>query len=355
MNRLLAPLLSLSLTATVIAPLAAAQEDQPEAVVELATVVERDSSDVLRLPGTVISTRDSAIAAELSGRLTWVAEVGEQIAAGQPVAKIDDHLLQLELRNNLAEIARIQADIHYNQRQQQRLERLAKQNNMAQSELDQVQSQLEMLRQDLSIAEVNRDRTEYDLQRSQVLAPFSGVVVSRSMSQGEYTSPGSALVRLVDTKALEVSVNAPLRVARFNPTGSSVQVESEGRQLEASIRGVVPVGDARSRMMELRLSLEPGHWYIGEAVTVELPQEEASPALSVPRDALVLRDDKVFVYTMSTENKAVKVPVVAGAGKGSYIAVEGELEAGDPVVIRGAERLKEGQNLRVIQHHLAAN
>jgi RND family efflux transporter MFP subunit len=342
---------TLALVLAIVSSLAIAQA--PEAVVELATVTEQGTNSVMRLPGTVISKRDAGISAELAGRLTWVAEVGERIDQGESLATIDDHLLQLQLQNNEAVIARINADISYNERQIERLQRLAEQNNMARSELDQVESRHQMLVQDRTIAQVNRDRTLYDLKRTKVTAPFSGIVVSREMTIGEYTAPGAALIRLVDTNALEISVNAPLRIARHNPAGTEVQIEADDRQLLTAIRSVIPVGDARSRMMEVRIQLQAGNWYIGEAVTVDLADGERQLSLSVPRDALVLRNDQVFVYTVSADNTAVKVPVTAGSGRGSNIAISGDLFVGDPVVVRGAERLRDGQAVKVIRHHLA--
>ncbi len=332
-----------------------AMAQAPAATVELGNVVERDSSSVMRLPGTVMSTRDALISAELEGRLVWVAEVGERVQQGQPVATIDDHLLQLQLRDNEAGIRRIQADLAYNERQQQRLEKLAKQNNMAQSELDEVRSRLQMLQQDLNMAEVERDRTRYDLQRSKVTAPFDGIVVSRAMTAGEFTTVGEGLVRLVDVDALEVSVSAPLRVARYNQVGDLLQLQSGERHSEAAIRGVVPVGDQRSRMMEFRLQLEPGEWLIGEAVTVELADSPATAALSVPRDALVLRNGEVYVFGVNEDGTARRIPVETRAGHGSQIAIDGDLQAGDAVVIRGAERLQDGQSVKVIRQQLAAS
>ena len=325
-----------------------------DATVELARVTEGFSSSVVRLPGTVLSRRDAEISAEVSGSLKWVAEVGDYIELGEPVAVIDDHLLQLQLRNDQAQIARINADIEYNRGQVKRLQKLAKQNNMAQSELDQLASRVEMLGQDIKIAEVDRDRTLFDIGRASVSAPFSGVVVSRSMSTGEYTQTGSVLLRLVDTTALEISVNAPLRVARYNQVGATVQVESDEIQVMAAIRGVVPVGDSRSRMMELRLDLQPGNWFIGEAVTVELPDGASEHSLQVPRDALVLRNEEVYVYSISGDNTAIKIPVTAGAGQGAQIAIRGNLMAGDSVVVRGAERLRDGQSVKVIGATIAA-
>ncbi len=353
MHRLLRQILLASVTAGLLAGAGAAGAQNP-AVVELGTVTRGAERSVIRLPGRVVSLRDAEIPAELSGRLTWVAEVGQWVEQGEALAILDDHLLQLQLRNDQAEIARIEADIEYHSRQIQRLRRLAQQNNTARSELDQMESRLQMLTQELRIAEVGRDRTRYDIERSRVTAPFSGVVASRAMSIGEYTAVGAPLLRLVDTAALEISVSAPLRVAPFNHPGDPLQIEADGRTVTSAIRGAVPVGDERSRMMELRLEAAVGEWYIGQAVTVEVPEGALQQGLAVPRDALVLRDEQVFVYTVSPENRAVKVPVVTGAGRGSRIAVDADLEPGAPVVIRGAERLREGQTLKVIQHHLAA-
>jgi RND family efflux transporter MFP subunit len=355
MERAMTKLLTRFLSLATLLAASISVAETPQAAVELATVTQGKSSSVLRLPGTVISTADAEIASELEGRLTWVAEVGQQVAAGELVAVLDDHLLNLQLRNAFAEIERIQADMDYNRRQVSRLERLAKQNNTAESELDEVRSRLRMLEQELNMAEVERDRTVYDLGRSHIKAPFPGVIVSRASTAGEYAEPGDPLVRLVNTSALEISVNAPLRVGRFNDVGAQVQVEGGNERLMAPVRALIPVGDTRSRMMELRLSLKPGPWYIGQAVTVELPDSAPTEALSVPRDALVLRDSEIYVYTVSKDNKAVKIPVTPGSGQGNRIAVQAELEAGDPVVVRGAERLREGQSVRVTQHHLAAN
>ncbi len=340
---------------TALLATATAVAQPPPAPVEVATVSESRSSPLIRLPGSVLSLRDARIAAEIEGRLTWVAEVGNRIRRGEPVATIDTHLLTLQLRDNEAQIARIQADIAYNQRQQERLQRLARQNNTARSELDQVESGLAMLTQELRIAEVARDRSRYELERSEVRAPFDGVVAGREVSAGEYTTTGATLVRLVDTGALEISVAAPLRVARFNLPGATARVEVEGYEFTSTIRGAVPVGDRQSRMMELRLQADSDQLFIGEAVTVSLAEADPKRMLSVPRDALVLRNRETYIYTVTDDETAVRVPVTTRAGSGDQIAVTGNISAGTTVVVRGAERLREGQKVKVVRPHLASN
>lgn len=87
--------------------------------------------------------------------------------------------------------------------------------------------------------------------RRQYALRFTGRYEPRELSEfvldwrdGRPVKLGDLLLRLVDTQSPEISVNAPLRAARFNPPGSSVQVEAEGQRQTARIRAVVPVGTA---------------------------------------------------------------------------------------------------------------
>lgn len=320
----------------------------PPTAVETAQVTLSRNDNLAKLPGTVISLRDALLSAEISGRLEWLAEVGEQVEKGQIIARIDDHLLNLQLRNDQAQIKRIKADMNYQRRQQQRLSKLLQNNSVAKSDLDQVESRLGILQQDLAIAKINAERAQYQLSRSKVVAPFSGVIADRNMNLGELTQIGSPLLRLVDTQQLEISVSAPLRVARFNTPGTMVAVHRDSEEISTEIRGAVPVGDERSRMMELRLKLKGSEWLIGEAVTVELAQAANTQQLSVPRDALVLREQAVYVFRIDADGKAQRIEVITGAGQGNQISVSGKLRAGDEIIVRGAENLKDGQALKII-------
>lgn len=346
--------LPLALVCSAVLPVSAYA--QPEAVVEIANASREATTSMVTLPGTVISTRDAQIRAEVAARIDWIAPVGTQVEKGEPLAHLDDHLLSLQLRGDEARIARLKADIAVRERQRQRLAQLESENNMAEVELDRVEGDIEMLEQDLAIAIVEGERTRYDIERSQVPAPFSGIVVSRNMAEGEFTAVGSALVRLVDTQSLEISVPAPLRVARFNRPGAMVEIRSASGDSSEPVRSVVPVGDEQSRMMELRIAANRDNWLIGEAVTVLLPQGDPVVTVTVPRDALVLRDQQQFVYTIDKDNRARKVMVETTGGMGSRISVKvvgGELNDGAPVIVRGAESLRDGQDVRIATETLA--
>jgi hypothetical protein len=141
---------------------------------------------------------------------------------------------------------------------------------------------------------------------------------------------------------------APMDVARHASPGDLVWLESNTTRLATSMRALVPVGDERSRGIEVRVTLPPGDWLVGEAVRIEIETGAGPAQVAIPRDALVLRDKEVYVFKVLADASAKQVAVRVGNGGVDMVSVEGDIGAGDRVVIRGAERLKDGQSVRVL-------
>ncbi len=323
----------------------------PPVPVQVAEAVETAMSSTLWVPGTVVSRNDARIAAEIAGRLTWVAEIGDEVARGAVVARIDDKALALVLREAETRIRRLEVNLRYLERQEARLEALEAEQIAARTQLDEIVSRREMAGQELDEARLARDQVRDRLSRTEVRAPFPGQVVERLQQLGEYTSVGGAVVRLVDVRHTEVRAQAPLSINPHLERGMTVAVKAEEREIESPLRAVIPVGDQRSRMFEVRVELPatagPGPWVVGAAVRVALPESGTRTAVSVPRDALVLRQDRVYVFRVTAEGTVERLEVETGIGDGSRIEVVGEIAAGDRVVVRGGERLQPGQAVRV--------
>ena len=303
----------------------------------------------MAVSGVVLSREDSLLSTELEGRITEIAEAGQRFAAGAVIARLDTHVLELERQAREAEIERLRANLAWLDRQTKRLEELATRNNTAASDLDKIRSNHGMLVQEINQAKVRLDRSLYDLERAQIRAPFAGIVVAREASLGEYVTQGSPLLRLVNTDAAEISVTAPLQVARFIQEGDEVSVGNQFKQGPGYIRSIIAVGDSRSHMMELRITPSDASWYIGEAVNVTLPASERQLATTVDRDALVLRDSSSYIFVVDKDGLAERVPVELGPGFGDRISITGQVRAGDEVIIRGAERLQTGQRINRIK------
>jgi RND family efflux transporter MFP subunit len=301
----------------------------------------------LWVSGTVISRNDAHIGAETDGRITWVAEVGERIDEGKPIAMIDDADLELELQDKQAMLESLQARERYLKNNLKRWKELALNNNAAVNQADEAQAELDMIIQEIRRAEVSVAQTSRRITQTRVLAPFSGVVVERQVQVGEFVGRGSEVARLVDTENREIRAQAPLSVSGYVREGLEVSVKYHENATLSPVKRVIPVGDERSRMFEVRIAADDPAWVIGSPVRVALPNSDPRKLVAIPRDALVLRGSEMFVLRVTSENLVEKVNVDTGIGLGSLVEVIGEVSGGDRVVTRGAERLKPGQEVVV--------
>lgn len=327
---------------------AGAQQGPPPALVTTTLASSGEQAANQWLPGTVISSHDARIAAEQSGRVIWVAEVGSMIQAGDAVAKLDDRELQLQRENHQSQIESLESQLAYQDSQVQRLESLSSNNSVAASQLEETRSQAEVVRQQLAQANIQLRQTQLQLERTKVSAPFSGQLVNRMVQMGEHVSAGVEIARLVDIDNREVRVQVPLNMADNVSNGMSVAMRSDLGESEETIKAISQVADENSRMFEMRVQAQNPRWRIGSPVQVALPEHSYAPEVTIPRDALVLRGDRQFVYRVIDTTSVEQIDVETGMGLGNLVEILHGLQVGDEVVVRGAERLQPGQQIQIV-------
>jgi RND family efflux transporter MFP subunit len=324
-----------------------AQEKAPPAVVEVASAVTAKLAPTRWVPGSVVSRDDAKIASAEAGRLEFVAEVGTRLKAGERLAKLDDQALRLRREEIQADVRRADAQRALSDTQLKRLEKLESSSAIAKTQIDEARATLETNVQSLAHSRAQLHQIEHDIDLSDVRAPFSGIVTERFAQRGEYLQIGAMIAHLVDTNHIEARVQAPLALAGKVRAGSNVIVRALANEQPADVRAVVPVGDERARQFELRVALPGDFALVGSAVDVALPEDSGDASLTVPRDAIVQRQDQTYVMRVAANNTAEKVLVVASSASGDKVEVRGALSPGDRLVVRGAERLNPGQGVRV--------
>jgi RND family efflux transporter MFP subunit len=343
---------ALSLLALMFAGPAAGQGgsfQMPPARVEVAAAELRDMAPSVDVSGTVVSLNDSRIASEVQGVLTWLADVGDDVDAGDVIARIDPRLIRIEVTRAEANVAGLQADFEYRQRQLERTEELAAKNSASKTLLDEALAQRDQAQHLLADANAALERARADLQRTEIRAAFAGHVTARLASVGEYIDVGEDVIRLVDTHRIEISLPASIALVGYIKPGMEVPVRNGDIERRASVRTVVPVGDAVSRMVEVRLATGDSEWLVGTPVQISLPSDAALSTVAVPRDALVERGRQSYVYKVDEDGNAEQVTVEISAIVGLWIGVTSGISAGDRVIVRGAERLSPGQAVEIIE------
>lgn len=341
----------IAVAASLAADRAAAQDGgfvAPPAKVEIAVAEMRQMAPVVDIPGTVVSRNDSRVAAEVRGVLSWLAEIGDAVNAGDPIARIDPRLLEVELKRAQANVARLRSDHDYRERQLARTEELATRNNASATLVDESRALRDQAGHLVADALAQAERAQLDLDRTVIRAAFAGHITQRLASVGEYIDVGEDVIRLVDTGRIEVSLPAPLALTPYVKVGQNVQVRNNGVLREHPVRAVVPVSDAVSRMVEIRLSAASGDWLVGSPVQVSLPSADSEMLVAVPRDALVERGGQSYIYKVLADGTAKQVNANIKMVVGLWVGLVDGVVAGDQVIIRGAERLNDGQPLDVI-------
>ena len=321
--------------------------EQPPAPV----VVERAAMSYLApsvdVPGTVVSLNDARLASELDAKLMWIADVGTEVAEGDTVASLDKITFRLYEMEAEKRVERERARVTFLESEKARLEQLAKNNLSAKSQLDQVVSNLAVAQSEVWIAEAQLGQARVAMHVTDIRAPFDGIVTEKLRNIGERLNVADEVIRLVDPDSIEVVARAPLNTVNYIKAGEVLSMHNDFRNGEGTVRTIVPFGNPQSHMFEVRINVDPDVWTIGESVRLSMPTAQAKEVLTVPRDALVLRREGAFVYRIDDELVAEQVGVTTGLGAGELIEVIGNINAGDRVVTRGAERLATGMQVQI--------
>jgi RND family efflux transporter MFP subunit len=344
------------LLVTALAPCLAAAQQPSARIVQVAEVLRTEITPTVSVPGTIYSRNELQITAGVAGRLSMVAEPGTVIEKGDVVARIDQAALLLQRAEQEALLERAEISLRQLESQLRRQRELGGSNLVSEFELEQTEANRDLALSDANITRVRIRQIDEQIQRSETRANFSGVVTERVRREGEEVARGERLARLTDLRNLEVRAFVPLKHLARTMVGDSIQVDTSDTSHDGRIRALVPTGDIRSQTFEAIIDLPEeatGAWTVGQLVSVAVPIRSSELSLTVPRDALVLRQGGQFVYRINDENRAERIQVDIGDSHGELIAVAGALDEGDRIAIRGAESLSDGAEVRIVMPETA--
>ena len=389
------------------APQPAAAQAPPPRAVETVALATGNGTRRINLLGQVEASERATIRTQTGGVVQQVlVQPGDRVTAGTTIAILDNADQQLALaeaqarlaqeRSNLdrlqvgtrpeiiaqrrSELSATQAREQEAQDNLQRTSGLVTQGALAQRTLVEARAALdaargERLRAAAALAEVQAGPTreeiaaqrgvvaaaqaavnqaELALQRTRVTAPSDGIVQSRQVSVGDYLERNTPVLTLVDGATLDVFLELPEELSSQVTPGLPVTLttravpEWQGR---ATVTGVVPVANTTSRrqMVRVRLNNPNRRLLPGMAVQGELQLRSSQPSFVVSRDALVRRGDRWLVYAV-TNGRARQFEVELVADMGQEMAIYHEqLQAGQPVVVRGGDLLSDGASVQVTQ------
>ena len=195
-----------------------------------------------------------------------------------------------------------------------------------------------------------------------IRAPFDGYIITEYTEVGEWITTGDPVAQVIDLDPVEIRTHVPEQYIGRLRSGMTAVVTLDampGQVFSGEVTHIVPQADVRSRTFPVKVQVanprrgEDHLLKAGMLARVTLAVGQPRQALLVPKDALVLGGPQIAVYVLdaspkkSGQGKVRPVPVQIGISRGNLIQVTGPLKKGQQVVVRGNERLRPGQLVRV--------
>jgi membrane fusion protein (multidrug efflux system) len=305
--------------------------------VEVATVQAKPLRDVATFSGQFDAEFSVVIKPEIEGLVESIEfEEGQHVEKGALLVRLKNDTQKAILREAIANRALAQSE--YDRTQQ-----LVTRDAASAARKDQVVAELE-------IAKARVDKARADLDRTEIRAPFSGVVGFRTVNPGDAVDENKPIVRIDAIDRLQLS---------FSTSDHAVAIAHPGMPIEATVAPypgevfpgevyvVSPTLDPATRRLVLKAwvpnedrRLRPGMF---AEVALEVGHREA--AISVPEAAIVFDHQGTFVWRVTGDDHAERVPIETGLRTGGIVEVTMGLHPGDTIVTAGVHKVSEGDAL----------
>jgi RND family efflux transporter MFP subunit len=325
--------------------------ERPPAPVEVVEAQEPRLDQTFEVLGEVRTRHHAELALGADGPVVQLdALEGERVPAGRTLLRIDDAVARAEHAAAEASVQETQVDLQRAEADLTRYEQVDAA-LLAGSELDGVRAEVGRLHARLASQEARVALARAVLKRYTIVAPFNGIVTRRHVDPGDWVTPGRVLLELASTTSLDVFVDIDASLLWMLRVGADVSLRRPRKDdAPGTIAAIVPVLDPTTRTARLRISpsVKAADGLIpGASVIVLLNVATATvKGAMVPRDAVLSGQDGQRVFRV-VDGKAIATPVTVTFKSPTEMVVKG-VEPGEAVVIRGNERLRPDQSVRVL-------
>lgn len=289
-------------------------------------------TESLSATGSLLADEGVELQAEINGKIAAIRfREGSRVRRGELLVKLND----ADLR---AQRALAQHNLELAQLREQRVGQLVKEGIVTASDYDTARFEVAARLDQISIIEAQIEKTE-------VRAPFDGVVGLRYVSEGSYVNATTRVATLQQIDRLKVNFSVPEKYAGRIRIGSPIRFAINGsdRRFAGAIYAFDPRIDAGTRTVVIRAVCDnpEGVLLPGAFANVELELATVSDAILVPAEAVIpgVSDKNVFVMV---DGKAERRAVEIGTRTANQVQILSGLKAGDRLIVSGLQQMRAG-------------
>ncbi|MFC5373059.1 efflux RND transporter periplasmic adaptor subunit [Brevundimonas faecalis] len=299
--------------------------------------------------GSVSAWEEVPVGAETGG-LTAVGvfvDEGSYVRQGQVLVKLNDALLQAQLRQQQAAVQTAEANAARDDAALARAQELKSRGFLSQASLDAALADQRASTAGLASARAALSETQTRVAQSEIRAPVGGLIISRSVTKGQIVGAGTELFRMVRDGRLELDAQVPETELPALRAGQTATVSSnEGQTTTGTIRIVTPEVDPQTRLGVARITLAPGSGLKPGMFARASINAGAVPTTVVPTGAVLYRNNRSGVFVLNNDSSVHFQPVTVLARRDDQTSID-SVQPGVRVVVQGAGFLNEGDKVTV--------
>jgi RND family efflux transporter MFP subunit len=335
--------------------------EQPVRGLRAYKVAATAESRIRRFPSVLQPADVSSLSFEIGGQLKAVTlTVGQKVQLGDMLAEVDPRSLQTQVQQASAGVQQAQAQLDNAEADFQRKDELLKKGVATQAVFDQSRAALLTSRAQLDQARRQLELTNHNLDRSMLLAPFSGTIARVEVKSFAQVTAGQPIVTLYSDDRFEMSFLVPSPTFQSLAVGQAVEVkvaDMPDRSLKGEVKELGSKAEQVSAfpvVIRLDNSVPGLNAGMSVEVSIEEPLIGGQSGFLVPLSALVPEGGKelhgtgtVFLYDSRSSTVEKHTITVGGVRDNRLVVTEG-IAAGDIVASAGVSYLVDGQKVKLL-------
>ena len=312
------------------------------------TITRPSTADLpitLSANGNIVAWQEASVGAEANGlRLTEVrVNVGDEVKQGQVLAKFAAETIQADVAQARASLAEAVANAQESAANGDRARRLQPTGAISAQQINQYLTAEQAGKARVQAARATLHAQQLRMQHTQVIAPDSGVISVRMATVGAVVGTGTELFRMIRQGRLEWRAEVMSEeLGRMAPGAMATLTAANGRKIQGKVRMVAPTVDPQTRAALVYVDLPKDSGAKAGMFATGQFELGSSDALTVPQQAVVMRDGFTFVFGMNADRRVAQIKVATGRRLGDRVEITSGVTPDTVIVASGAGFLNDG-------------
>lgn len=316
------------------------ESSRPPTNVTVMEITPSSLTEYIDLTGVTEPFVDVNISSEEGGIVESLSfDKGDHVKKGQELARINAKLIQVILEEAKADLTLKESNYH-------RAEKLFARKSITEQEWIVTSSQYKMAKARFEIVRIRLDKAIIE-------SPIDGIIIEKSVEEGEVVTPGGSISRIQDLSKIKVSAALPESELTYIQEGHKTKMTFDGIPGEVFFGKISYIGSSandvtRTFPLEIILPNRNGKLKSGMVARLSIVKREFKNAIVIPQDALVHTATGMVAFALNGNHASLREVKIITTSKGKAV-IEDELHFGEKLIVTGQRELVDDQEINVVE------